>query len=52
MESLTMKFVLITSTQLFPDKTLGSFINFSLEQLKLEGQWEVAGSERSYTSMY
>ena len=40
------------SGELFPDNTLSSFTNFLPEQLNLEGQWEVAISEKSYPSMY
>ena len=40
------------SGELFPNNTLGSFTNFSPEQVNLEGQWEVAISEKSYPSMY
>ena len=40
------------SAQLFPDFTLSSLTNFLLEQLNLEGQWEVAISGRSYPSRY
>ena len=40
------------SAQLFPDNTLSSFTNFLPEQLKPDGQWEVAISEISYQSMY
>ena len=40
------------SGELFPDNTLSSFTNFLPEQVNLEGQWEVAISEISYSSMY
>ena len=52
MESFTIELVSNTSGQLFPDKKLSSFTNFSPEQLNLEGQWEAAISEKSYPSMY
>ena len=52
MESFTIELVSNASAQLFPDKTLSSFTNFSPEQLNLEGQWEVAISEISYPSLY
>ena len=52
MESLTKGLVSNVSAQLFVDKTLSSSTNFLLEQLNLEGQWEVAISEISYSSMY
>ena len=47
-----MELVSNASAQLFPDKTLSSFKKFLLEQLNLDGQWEVASSEISYPSMY
>ena len=37
---------------LFAANTLNSFTNFLPEQMKLEGQWEVAISELPYPSMY
>ena len=37
---------------MFPDDTFSSFTNFLPEQLKLEGQWEIAVSEISYPSLY
>ena len=40
------------SAQLFPDNTLSSSTNLLPEQLNLGGQWEVAISEISYTSIY
>ena len=40
------------SGELFPDNTLSSFTNFLPMQVNLEGQWEVAVSEKSYPSMY
>ena len=52
MESFTKKLVSNASGKLFPDNTLSSFTNFLPEQVKLEGQWEVAISEISYPSMY
>ena len=52
MELFTIELVSNLSAQLFPDKTLSSFTNFLPEQMKLEGQWEVAISEISYPSMY
>ena len=52
MESFTVQLVSIASAQLFPDNTLSSFTNFLLEQLNLDGQWEVAISEKSYPSLY
>ena len=52
MQSFTVELVSNASEQLFPDNTLSSFTNFLKEQLKLDGQWEVAISETSYPSMY
>ena len=52
MESFTIEMVSNASAQLFQDITLISFTNFLPEQLNLDGQWEVAISERSYPSMY
>ena len=52
MESFTIELVSNASAQLIPDNTLSSFKNFLPEQLNLEGQWEVAISEKSYLSMY
>jgi len=44
--------VSIASAQIFPDNTLSSFTNFLTEQVNLEGQWEVAISEKPYPSLY
>ena len=52
MESFTKELVSNASARLFPDNTLSSLTNFSPEQLNLEGQSEVAISEKSYQSMY
>ena len=52
MDSLTTEFVSNASGELFPNKTLSSFTNFLPEQVNLEGQWEVAISGISYSSMY
>ena len=52
MESFTKELVWNASEQLFPHNTLSYFIKFLPEQLKLDGQWEVAISEKSYTSKY
>ena len=52
MESFTIELLSNASAQLFPDNTLSSFTIFLPEQLKLDGQWEVAISETSYPSMY
>ena len=40
------------SSQLFSNNTLSSFTTFLPEQVNLDGQWEVAISEKSYPSMY
>ena len=52
MVSFTIELVSNGSAQLFPDNTLSSFTNFIPKQLNLDGQWEVAISEKSYPSMY
>ena len=52
MDSFTIELVSNASGELFLDNTLSSFTNFLPEQIKLEGQWEVATSEISYPSMY
>ena len=52
MDSFTIELVSNASGELFPDHTLSFFTNFLPEQVKLEGQWEVAISEISYPSMY
>ena len=52
MESFTKELVSNAFAQLFPDNTLSSFTNFLPEQLNLDGQWEVAILEISYSSMY
>ena len=52
MESFIIELVSTASAQLFPDHRLSSFTNLLAEQLNLEGQWEVAISEKSNTSMY
>ena len=51
MELFTIDLVFNAPAQLFPDDTLSSFTNFLLEQLILEGQWEVAISVISYPSI-
>ena len=52
MDSFTIEWVFSASGELFPDNTLSSCTNFLPEQVNLEGQWELATSERSYPSMY
>ena len=52
MESFTIELVPNASGELSPDDTLTSSTNFLPEQLNMEGQWEVAISEKSYPSMY
>ena len=52
MDSFTIELVCNAFGELFPDNTLSSFTIFLPEQVNLEGQWEVAISEMSYSSMY
>ena len=52
MDSFTIELVSNASGELFPNKTVSFFTNFSPEQENLEGQWDVAISEISYPSMY
>ena len=52
MDSFTIELVSNASGELFPDNTLSYFTKFLPEQVNLEGQWEVAISEKSYPSMY
>ena len=52
MDSFTVELVSNASGELFPKNTLSSFTNFLPEQVNLEGQWEVATSEISYTFLY
>ena len=52
MYSFTIELVFNASGELFPDTTLSSFIKFLLQQVNLEGQWEVAIPDISYPSMY
>ena len=52
MDSFTIELVSNASSQLFSNTTLSSFTNFLPEQVILDGQWEVAISEISYSSMY
>ena len=52
MDSFTIELVSNASGELFPDNALSSVTNFLPEQVILEGQWEVAISEKSYPSMY
>ena len=47
MQSLIKELVSNASAPLFADITLSSFTTILPEQLKLEGQWEVANSEIS-----
>ena len=48
MDSFTLELVSNAFGELFPGNTLSSFTNFLPEQVKLEGQWKVAISEKSY----
>ena len=52
MELFTIELVSNASAQIFPDNTLSAFTNFLPDQLNLDGQWEVAISEKSYPSKY
>ena len=52
MDSFTIELVSNASRELFPDNTISSFTNFLPAQVNLEGQWEVAVSEKSYASTY
>ena len=52
MYSFTIELVSNAFGELFPVNTLSSFTNFLPEHANLEGQWEVAISEKSYPSMY
>ena len=52
MDSFTIELVSNASGELFSDNTLSSITNFIPEQVDLEGQWEVAISEKSYPSLY
>ena len=50
--SFTIKLVSNAFAKLLPDKTLSSLTNFLPEELNVEGQWEVAVSEKSYLLRY
>ena len=52
MDSFTKELFSNTSGELLPDIILNSFTNVLPEQVNLEGQWEVAISEKSYPSLY
>ena len=52
MDSFTLELAFNVTGELFPNNTLSSFTNFLPEQVNLEGQREVAISEKSYPSMY
>ena len=52
MDSFTIELVSKASSQLFLNNTLSSFTIFLPEQVKLDGQWEVAISEISDPPMY
>ena len=52
MDTFTIELVSNAPAQLTPDNILSSFTNFLPEQLHLEGQCEVANSEKCYRSMY
>ena len=52
MDSFTIELIYNASSQLFPNNTLSSLTNFVPEQVKLDGQWDIAISEISHPSMY
>ena len=52
MDSFIIELVSNASGELFPGNTLSSSTNFLPELVNLEGQWELAISEKSYPSMY
>ena len=52
MDLFTKELVSNASGELFPNNTLSSLTNVLPEHVNLERQWEVAISERSYSSMY
>ena len=52
LELFTVDLVSNASTDFFQDSTLSSIEKVLPEQLKLEGQWGVAISKKSYPSMY
>ena len=47
MASFTIELVSNASGELLPDNTNSPFSNFLPEEVNLEGQWEVAISEKS-----
>ena len=51
MDSFRIELVSNSSSDFFPNITLSSFTDFLIEQVNLQGQWEVAISEISYASM-
>ena len=52
MDSFTIELVSNASFNCYPNNSLSSFTNFLPEQIRLKGEWEVAISEISYTSLY
>ena len=52
MDSFTIELVSNASGELFPINTLSFCTNFLPEKMNLEGQWEVAISEISYSTWY
>ena len=52
MESFTIDPVANATSQLFPDNTLNFPTNFLLEQMNVDGEWELAMSELINPSMY
>ena len=52
MDFCTIELVSKASFNCYPNHSLSSFTNFLPEQIHLKGEWEVAISEISYTSLY
>ena len=52
MDSFKVLLVSNASVKRFPNNTLITLTIFLAEKLNLEGQWEVAISEKSYPSIY
>ena len=52
MDSFTFELVSNASFSFYPNNSLNSFTNFLPEQIHLKGEWDVAISEISYSSLY
>ena len=52
MSSFTVELVSNASFDCYPNNTLSSFTNFLPQQIKIDGEWEVAITELSYFSLY